>query len=189
MNRTLPYAPVIARLLKGTVEYIDKGTWEKLLQYKHELITFLYQIGLILVLDEVDGYAFTKQIPSGEDDTAVSWIQRRALSYDESIMLVLLREMIAEFEMSEATHRELIKKRREIKEHAELFFRQNPSKVKFLKEIDRLIDKTEESGFLYKTEDNDLLDEQKFRVAKVIKARVNSEELDLFISQLNEVTN
>ena len=101
-------------------------------------------------------------------------------------MLVLLREMMAEFEVSEATTRELIKKRREIKEYAELFFKENASRVKFLKEIDRLIDKAEENGFLDKTENHDIADEQKFRIKKIIKARVSSEELDQFYQQLQQ---
>jgi hypothetical protein len=92
--------------------------------------------------------------------------------------------LMAEFEVGEATNRELIKKRREIKEYAELFFKENASRVKFLKEIDRLIDKAEENGFLDKTETSDLADEQKFRIKKIIKAKVSSEDLDHFFQQL-----
>lgn len=146
----------------------------------------MQQLGLTLILDEQDGYAYVKHTVSEEDDSTVSWVQRRSLTYEESVMLVLLREMMAEFEIGEATTRELIKKRREIKEYAELFFKENASRVKFLKEIDRLIDKAEESGFLDKTENHDIADEQKFRIKKIIKAKVGSEELDLFYQQLQK---
>jgi hypothetical protein len=163
---------------------VEKSTWEKLIQYKVELTSFLLQMGLALVLDEQDGYAYIKHYPFEEDENPVSWIQRRSLTYEESVMMVLLREMMAEFEVGEATNRELIKKRREIKEYAELFFKENASRVKFLKEIDRLIDKAEENGFLDKTETNDLPDEQKFRIKKIIKAKVSTEDLDHFYQQL-----
>jgi hypothetical protein len=185
-QKILPYTSVFIKLLKGPVEYVDKGPWEKLIQYKVELTGFLQQLGLTLVLDEQDGYAYLKHMPADEDESGVSWIQRRPLTYEESVMLVLLREMMAEFEVGEATNRELIKKRREIKEYAELFFKENASRVKFLKEIDRLIDKAEENGFLDKTEHNDLADEQKFRIKKIIKAKVGSEELDSFLLQLQQ---
>jgi hypothetical protein len=99
-------------------------------------------------------------------------------------MLVLLREMMAEFEISESASRELIKKRREIKEYAELFFKEGASRIKFLKEIDRLIDKVEESGFLHRMENHEVIDEQKFRIRKIIKAKVDSEALDNFHQQL-----
>lgn len=185
-QKILPYTSVFIKLLKGPVEYVEKSTWEKLIQYKTELTGFLLQLGLTLVLDEQDGYAYLKHTQNEEEESAVTWIQRRSLTYEESVMLVLLREMMAEFEVGEATNRELIKKRREIKEYAELFFKENASRVKFLKEIDRLIDKAEENGFLDKTEHHDLADEQKFRIKKIIKAKVSSEELDAFYMQLQK---
>jgi hypothetical protein len=184
--KILPYTSVFIKLLKGPIEYVEKGAWEKLVQYKAELTVFLQQLGLTLILDEQDGYAYVKHTITEEDDSTVSWVQRRSLTYEESVMLVLLREMMAEFEIGEATTRELIKKRREIKEYAELFFKENASRVKFLKEIDRLIDKAEENGFLDKTENHDIADEQKFRIKKIIKAKVGSEELDLFYQQLQK---
>nr|WP_262920027.1 DUF4194 domain-containing protein [Niabella hibiscisoli] len=81
-----------------------------MVQYRAELTGFLQQLGLTLVLDEQDGYAYIKHSITEEDTTGVSWAQRRSLTYDESVMLVLLRDMMAEFEVGEATHRELIKK-------------------------------------------------------------------------------
>jgi hypothetical protein len=186
-QKILPYTSVFIKLLKGPVEYVEKTTWEKLIQYKVELTGFLQQLGLTLVLDEQDGYAYIKHTQSEEEEAPVTWVQRRSLTYEESVMLVLLREMMAEFEVGEATNRELIKKRREIKEYAELFFKENASRVKFLKEIDRLIDKAEENGFLDKTETHDLADEQKFRIKKIIKAKVSSEELDVFCQQLQQI--
>ncbi|HJT73429.1 MAG TPA: DUF4194 domain-containing protein, partial [Chitinophaga sp.] len=103
-------------------------------------------------------------------------------------MLVLLREMMAEFEISESASRELIKKRREIKEYAELFFKEGASRIRFLKEIDRLIDKVEENGFLHKLENHEVADEQRFRIRKIIKAKVDSEVLGNFQQQLMEHT-
>ena len=182
--KILPYASVVVKLLKGPLEYVEKGAWEKLLQYKVELTGFLQQLGLVLVLDEQDGYAFVKHALTEDDEAYVSWTQRRSFSYEESIMLVLLREMMAEFEISESASRELIKKRREIKEYAELFFKEGASRIKFLKEIDRLIDKVEESGFLHRIENHEVIDEQKFRIRKIIKSKVDSEALENFQQQL-----
>ncbi|MFL9485492.1 DUF4194 domain-containing protein [Chitinophagaceae bacterium LWZ2-11] len=186
-NKILPYTSVFIKLLKGPVEYLEKSAWEKLMNYKTELTKFVGQLGLTLVLDEEDGFAYLKHAVSEEDDeAAVSWIQRRAFTYDESVLLVLLREMMAEFEVGEATTRELTKKRREIKEYAELFFKENASRVKFMKELDRLIDKAEENGFLDKIENNDIQDEQKYRIKKIIKHKVDSEVLDQFNRQLSQ---
>lgn len=120
-TRILPYTSVFIKLLKGPLDYTEKSAWEKLIQYKSELPAFLMQLGLRLVLNEEDGYAYIEQTSSEEEETTVSWIIRRPLTYEESVMLVLLRDMMADFETSEISSRELIRKRREIKESAELF--------------------------------------------------------------------
>lgn len=186
MHTILPYTSAFIKLLKGPVEYLDKTPWEQIIQYQAELTRFLQGLGLILVLDKEDGYAYLEQIRLDEEDSTAGWIRRTALTYDESVLLVLLREMMAEFEVGEVTNRELVKKRREIKEYAELFFKETASRVKFIRELDRLIDKAEELGFLSRVEDHELFDEQKFRVKKIIKARVDNEVLDNFKQQLTD---
>ncbi|MGE7777785.1 DUF4194 domain-containing protein [Chitinophaga sp. NPDC101104] len=186
-NHIHPFTPVFIRLLKGPLEYFEKSNWEKLLMHKHEIQTFLPSIGLKMTLDEEDGYAYLSHNFSEDDNIGFSWIHRRALGYEESIMLVLLREMMAEFETGESTTRELIRKRREIKEYAELFFREPVSRVKFMKEIDRLIEKAEEYGFLHQEEQHEIPDEQRFRICKIIKARIGAEELDEFYQQLQQI--
>lgn len=185
-QKILPYTSVFIKLLKGPVDYTERSTWEKLLQYKSDLSSFLQPLGLKLILSEEDGYSYVQHIGGEEDDASVSWIVRRALTYEESILLVLLRDMMAEFEISDSSSQELIKKRREIKEYAELFFKENASRVKFLKDIDRLIDKAEEYGFLALAESSDVADEQRFRIKKIIKARIGSEELEDFMNQLKQ---
>ncbi|MDO6433331.1 DUF4194 domain-containing protein [Flavitalea sp. BT771] len=182
----LPYTPVLIKLLKGPVEYLEKSAWEQLMQYQVELTRFLQQLGLVLVLEKDDGYAYLEQLRLDEEDNVAGWIRRIQLGYDESILLVLLRDMMAEFEVGEAGARELIKKRREIKEYAELFFKENPSRVKFIRDLDRLIDKVEELDFIEKVEPADLSDEEKFRIKKIIKAKVDHEILENFKNQLTQ---
>jgi hypothetical protein len=182
----LPFTPVFIKLLKGPVEYLEKTAWEQLLQYQAELTRFLQTLGLVLVLEKDDGYAYLEQSRLDEEDNVAGWVRRIQLGYEESILLVLLRDMMAEFEVGEASSRELIKKRREIKEYAELFFKENPSRVKFIRDLDRLIDRVEELDFLEKVEAGDIYDEQKFRIKKIIKARVDNELLENFKQQLIE---
>src|ERR1700743_3852130 len=182
----LPYTPIFIRLLKGPVEYLERSPWEQLLQYQGELTRFLQTLGLVLVLEKDDGYAYLEQTRLDEEENVAGWVRRVALGYEESILLVLLRDMMAEFEVGEVSSRELIKKRREIKEYAELFFKENPSRVKFIRDLDRLIDRAEELDFIEKVENSDLLDEQKCRIKKIIKARVDNELLENFKQQLIE---
>lgn len=182
----LPFTPVLIKLLKGPVEYLEKTAWDQLLTYQTELTKFLQGLGLVLVLEKEDGYAYLEQIRLDEEENVAGWIRRIPLGYEESILLVLLRDMMAEFEVGEVSTRELIKKRREIKEYAELFFKENHSRVKFIRDLDRLIDRAEEMDFLEKVENSDLVDEEKFRIKKIIKARVDNEILENFKQQLTQ---
>jgi hypothetical protein len=182
----LPFTPVLIKLLKGPVEYLEKTAWEQLLAYQTELTRFLQNLGLLLVLEKDDGYAYLEQTKLDEEENVAGWIRRVPLGYEESILLVLLRDMMAEFEVGEIASRELIKKRREIKEYAELFFKENPSRVKFIRDLDRLIDRAEELDFLEIVENSELHDEQKFRIKKIIKARVDNEILENFKQQLTQ---
>lgn len=185
-SQLLPFTPVLIKLLKGPVEYLEKTAWEQLLAYQNELTRFLQGLGLMLVLEKEDGYAYLEQIRLDEEENVAGWIRRIPLGYEESVLLVLLRDMMAEFEVGEVSTRELIKKRREIKEYAELFFKENPSRVKFIRDLDRLIDRAEEMDFLEKVENSDLVDEEKFRIKKIIKARVDNEILESFKQQLTQ---
>lgn len=185
MHNIHPYTPAFIRLLRGPVEYLDKTTWELILTHQRELTGFLQQIGLLLILDKDDGYAYLEQIRIDEEEATMGWIRRTPLGYDESVLLVLLRELMAEFEVGEATSRELIRKRREIKEYVELFFRENKSRVKFIRELDRLIDKMEELGFIALMENSESPDDQRFRIKKIIKAKVDHDVLENFKQQLS----
>jgi hypothetical protein len=181
-----PYTSTFIKLLRGPIEYIEKSSWEKLLTYRNELQAFARPLGLTLVIDEADGYAYMRHAYGEDEEVDVIWMQRRPFTYEESIMLVLLREMMAEFETGEATTRELIRKRRELKEYVELFFKEKASRVKFLRDLDRLIDRMRDYGFLELSEDHEVPDEQRFRIRKMIKARISSEVLDDFYRQLQE---
>ena len=58
--------------------------------------------------------------------------------------------------------------------------------MKFIRDLDRLIDKVEELDFIEKVENSDIADEQKFRIKKIIKAKVDNEVLENFKNQLTE---
>jgi len=86
-HNILPYTPVLIKLLKGPVEYLEKTAWEQLLQYQVELTRFLQQLGLVLVLEKEDGYAYLEQMRLDEEESVAGWVRRVQLGYEESILL------------------------------------------------------------------------------------------------------
>ena len=61
---------------------------------------YLENIGLQVIIDESDGYAYIKNIEYEDEEEALpKLISSRELNFKVSLMCVLLREKIAEFEM------------------------------------------------------------------------------------------
>ncbi|MGH3168444.1 MAG: DUF4194 domain-containing protein, partial [Trebonia sp.] len=91
--------PVI-QLMKGVV-YRDTHdrAWHHLLQLQPQVRDYVEVLGLQVVIDEAEGYAFLRQRPVDADDRQVPrLIPRRSLSFHVSLLLALLRKKLAEFD-------------------------------------------------------------------------------------------
>lgn len=90
------WSPVAVRLLQGVVEFDDERMWDLVLRHRSTLESYLARIGLILVVDAADGYAFVRQSKEGElgEEAAdiPKLLRRRILGYSATVLSVLLRE-------------------------------------------------------------------------------------------------
>jgi hypothetical protein len=94
----------VTQLMKGVV-YRDthERAWRHLLQLQPQVRDYVAVLGLQVVVDEAEGYAFCRQRPPDEvrDDGAEPLprlIPRRPLSFHVSLLLALLRKKLAEFD-------------------------------------------------------------------------------------------
>ena len=94
----------VTQLMKGVV-YRDthERAWRHLLQLQPQVRDYVAVLGLQVVVDEAEGYAFCRQRPpdEGRDDGAEPLprlIPRRPLSFHVSLLLALLRKKLAEFD-------------------------------------------------------------------------------------------
>jgi len=68
-------------------------------------------IGLEVIVDEGDGYAYLKnRVYEDEAEVLPKVIQKRELSYKVSLLLMLLRKKIAEFDMQNENERAIVTK-------------------------------------------------------------------------------
>src|SRR5690625_308555 len=89
--------PLIA-LFKGVV-YADQtpDNWQNLLERQGAITDHVAVLGLDLIVDESEGYAFLRQKVHEEQDIELPRLMaRRQLSYPVSLLLALLREKLAE---------------------------------------------------------------------------------------------
>lgn len=179
-----PYSKAVIKLLKGVVENNDV-VWNDLLTYQADIQNYISTMGLELIVKKDEGFAFVKQTIL-DDDKTINLVSRRQYGFEVSVMLVVLRHMLEEFDsnptLSQATDRYVTAE--DIKEETEMFLPVSYNKVKFEKELDNNIDKIVDFGFLVAPKNKE--GEKRYRIHRIIKEKVTLDDLLDFKKQLND---
>lgn len=178
--------PLIA-LFKGVLyQEDDPALWQSLLELQSRVRDYLGVLGLQLILDEAEGYAYLRQRQE-EDEVAPGQvalprlIARRQLSYPVSLLLALLRKRLAEFDAGSGEAR-LILSREQIADLLRLFLAEGSNEAKLADRIDAHIAKVVELGFLRRLRGKD----EQFEVRRILKAYVDAQWLNEFDQRLRD---
>lgn len=142
-------------------------------------------MGLRVVIDEMEGYAFLQSKPDdGDDDrdprmAPPRLMPRRSLSYPVSLLVVLLRKRLAEFDAG-ADGTRLMITRDEIVEMIRMFLPAGSNEARLVDQIDGHINKVVDLQFLRRARGQ----EQLFEVQRIIKAFVDGQWLADFDTNL-----
>ena len=184
MNQTdeLAFSRTLVALFKNIV-YKDahREQWDVIDLYYYKIEDYVSKIGLTLVVDDVDGYAFLKQRSYSDDEYIPRLIPRHALSYELSLMLMILRKQLLEFD-SKTGDKRLVLTKSQISERMKLYLRDTTNEVKLMESIHRNIDRAEDMGFLSRLRGS----EDSFEVMRIIRGFVNAEHLDELNKRLAE---
>jgi hypothetical protein len=178
------YSKAIVKLLKGTINR-DSNIWEDVINYQIEIQNYIGQIGLELIVKKEEGFAFVKQLEDSEGNT-LNLVTRRQIGFEISIVLVVLRQCLEEFD-SNPTQFQVFEKfitDTEIKEEVELFLPEKFNRVKFLKDLDGYINNIVKLGYL--SEINKKENETKYQIQRIIKEKVTLDILQEFKLKLQE---
>jgi hypothetical protein len=91
-------------LLQGVVYQDEERIWDLVLDYRSRLDTYFGRIGLRLVIDEAEGFAFLRQLDDSELENVRGYdllpklFRKKRLSYDATLACVLFREELRRFE-------------------------------------------------------------------------------------------
>jgi hypothetical protein len=175
---------VVTQLMKGVV-YRDTHdrAWHSLLELQPQARDYVDVLGLHVVVDEAEGYAFLRQRPVDSDDSASlpRLIPRRALSFHVSVLLALLRKKLAEFDAQGADTR-LMVTRDQMIEMVRVFLPETSNEARLIDQIDAYINKVVELGFLRPAKNS----EQIYEVRRILKAFVDGQWLADFDARLAE---
>jgi len=179
-----PYSKAIIKLLKSPIER-NSSLWDDVIHYQLEIQDYINQIGLELILKKEEGFAFVKQFEDNEGNT-LGLITRRQIGFETSIVLVVLRQSLEEFD-NNPTQFQVAEKfitDSEIKEEVELFLPEKYNRVRFMKELDSYIKKIVGFGYLIEIQKNDT--ETKYQIHRIIKEKVTLDILQDFKIKLEE---
>lgn len=169
---------VLIALFKGVL-YQDKNPelWRDLLSYQGAVRDYLAVLGLQVLLDETEGYAFLRQRleEAGEDDETSPLprlVQRRQLSYPVSLLCVLLRKKLIEQDAAGGETR-VILSRAQIVDMLRVFLPEGSNEAKTVEQIESHIRKLADYGFLRPLKG----DEERFEVRRILRALVDADWL------------
>jgi hypothetical protein len=185
---TADLSVLVIGLLKGVLyREEDEGLWARLLTEQVRVREYVSVLNLDLLLDEAEGYAFLKSRPDPTDDSPSlpRLIARRPLSFAVSLLLVLLRKKLAEFDAGGGETR-LVLSRDDIVELVRVFLPDGPNETRLIDQIEATLTKVVELGFLRKlkpaTSPHSGIGH--FEVRRILKAFVDAQWLSDFDARL-----
>ncbi|MBW6521573.1 MAG: DUF4194 domain-containing protein [Desulfoarculaceae bacterium] len=188
---TSALSTLVILLLKGVIyQEGDATLWNLLLNLQPRVRDYVAVLGLELMLDEAEGYAFLRSRQESEEDTAVPklprLVARRPLSFPVSLLLALLRKKLAESDAGGGDTR-LVLTRDEVADLIRVFLPESSNEARLIDQIETHLNKIVELGFLRRlkaSNQNQKGAPAAFEVRRILKAFVDAQWLDDFDTRL-----
>lgn len=173
----------IIRLMQGVIyRESDEDTWLAIDRHVGPIRDHFATIGVDLVVDEIEGYAYLRSRQEVEGEESLPrLIRRRKLTYNVSLLLVLLRKRLVEFETSGAEGK-LVLSTDHIVEALRLFLAESTNEARVVDTAESTIKKAAELGFLRKIPGQ----ADQWEVRRILKAYVDAQTLSDFAGKLQE---
>ncbi|MCA9131745.1 MAG: DUF4194 domain-containing protein [Planctomycetales bacterium] len=172
------------RLLQGPV-YHDDGAWETLLRYQSAVSEYLLRLGLLLVVDEAEGLAYIRQLAEDEAQDGYQNLprlfRRTRLSYEATVLCVLLREELRKFEEEDLDNRRCVVEQAALLQLWKSFFPSGEDEVRLQKSLDTALRRLEGLRFVSRFGDGG----ESWEVRRILKARLPVAELERLKEQLS----
>ncbi|MFT3855666.1 MAG: DUF4194 domain-containing protein [Ilumatobacteraceae bacterium] len=181
---------LVVPLFKGVVyRSADPTRWLTLGRLQGQVRDYVAVVGLELVMDDAEGYAFLRTPPGDDDEADESLprlVSRRRLTYGVSLLLALLRKRLAEAD-TEAGDARLVLTREEIVDLVSVFQPTSTNEVRLRERVEADVNKVVELGFLQQLRARGRRgDEQTYEVRRVLKAFVDAQWMADFDARLAE---
>ena len=183
MSNDRAVAAAIIRLMQGVIyRTSDEDTWLTLERLGAGVRDHFAAIGVDVVVDDAEGYAYLRSRPEEDGEEALPrLVRRRALTYNVSLLLVLLRKRLVEFETGGGEGR-LVLSTHQIVEMLRLFHAESTNDARVVDQAETTIKKAAELGFLRQLRGQ----RDHYEVRRILKAYVDAQTLSDFAAKLRE---
>ncbi len=174
----------IIHLFKGILYDSNESVWRTLLENEIQVRDYFRVVGLELIINEAEGFAFLRQRMLSEEtiSSIPKLVEKRQLSFPVSILAILLRKKLLEFD-NKGNEARLVLKKSDIVELLIPFLPNNTSnEKKIIDKIDTYITRLLELGFLRELKNED----DYYEVSRILIAYLPVEQLQLTLDKLNE---
>jgi len=174
--------PLIS-LLKGIVCRQDNELlWQRVLNMRTVLTDYVAVLGLDLLVDEAEGFAWLRSRELDDGETALPrLLARRQLPYLSSLLLALLCRKLAETDAG-GNAGKLVMDRSELVELVRVFLPQRGNEARLSDQVMTALGRIEDLGFVRRIKD----DEGRYEIRRIIRAFVDAQWLAEFSERLEE---
>jgi hypothetical protein len=172
------------KLLQGVIYSDEPKAWDILLRSRSTLEGYFSRIGLQLVVDEPEGYAFLRQWH--DDEWPEGWeplpklLRRVPLGYGQTLLAVLLRDELRRFDEEDIHNERCVVEAGPLFDQWKVCFPVGHDEVRLGNEFKAAVKKLEELGFIGSFPASP----DTWEVRRILKARLPVEELENLKEQL-----
>ena len=180
---THPESLAAVRLLQGAIYNSDAKPWQLVLSYRSVLEDYFARIGLVLVVDEVDGLAYLRQHTDDERDDVTDSLPRLArrvpLSYDVTLLCVILRDELRRWEDNDLENERCTVTLDNLFELWKTMQPTNQDEVQSRRSLDASMKKLEQMAFVRR-----FGNPGEYEIRRILKARLPLEKLSALRDQM-----
>lgn len=176
-------ATTIIELMRGVIyREAHEVAWSTLDRQPGAVRDHFQTIGVQVVIDETEGYAYLRSEEAEEESAQLPrLVRRRSLTFHVSLLLVLLRKRLVEFETTGAEGK-LVLTRDQLLEMLRVFLADSTNEARAIDKVDTTIKQVVELGFLRQLRGST----QEWEVRRILKAYVDAQTLSDYAGKLAE---
>ncbi|MCR5606270.1 MAG: DUF4194 domain-containing protein [Treponema sp.] len=189
------WGAVCVKLLQGPIYRTgaNDSTWNSLTSWIKDINEYFSRLNLKVTVNDNDGYAYLEQIEDAEDTNKIPrLIKKVPLTIELSLLCVLLREALDDFDVSESEDAFLVMKESEIKDMMMPYMKNIPDQTKIYRKLDEYLNQLVRLSFIreitdIKSENNNQQRDREYEIRRIIKAKIGPSFLAEFKKRLNNI--